>query len=112
MDRNVRAAEGVAAHPATRGALESQASTPSAPILHVIASSHGGGAVHVHTLTAELARRGTAVVVAMPLDGGHLDAENFTTAGVGFAPWHADPTLRAVPSLAAILRAHRPRLVH
>lgn len=112
MGRNARAADGVADPSATRDTAGWQATHNDAPILHIIASAHGGGAVHVRTLTAGLARRGLHVAVAMPFDGGHVRPEDFTQAGVRIAQWNRDGALRSIASLAALVRDHRPGLVH
>lgn len=57
-----------------------------ARILQVIASSRGGGAVHVRELARRLDPARYAVTVAMPEDGGTVTAGDFTAAGLGFLP--------------------------
>jgi hypothetical protein len=49
-------------------------------ILQVIASSRGGGAVHVRELALGLQQEGLAVVVLMGEDHGHIEAGDFTGA--------------------------------
>jgi glycosyltransferase involved in cell wall biosynthesis len=112
MGRNARAADGVVDPSGTRDAAGWQATHDDALTLHVLASAHGGGVVHVRTLTSGLARRGVPVVVAMPFDGGHVRREDFTQAGVRSAQWQTDGSVRSIASLAALVRAHRPGLIH
>lgn len=84
------------------------------PVVQVVASSRGGGAVHVRELAAGLAARGQAVVVVMPLDGGPVGPEDFRVGSVGFVAWGNTPpsSVRAVTALARIWRAQVPALVH
>ncbi len=55
-------------------------------ILQVIASSRGGGAVHVRELARRLDPARYAVTVAMPEDGGTVGARDFAAAGLSFIP--------------------------
>ena len=83
-------------------------------ILHLVASSRGGGAVHVQTLTAALARLGHAVTTVMPLDGGHVEPDDFERSGVRFVALPPPPhsTIRRITDVARILRDEAPLLVH
>lgn len=81
------------------------------PVLHIIASALGGGAVHVRTLTTALAQRGVAVIVAMPFEGA-MSADDVACAGARTANWHNDGLVRGVASLTALMRAHQPAIVH
>ena len=56
--------------------------TMSTSVLHVIASSHGGGAVHVLTLAQALRRRGLSVQVAMGSDQGNVRPEAFESSRI------------------------------
>jgi glycosyltransferase involved in cell wall biosynthesis len=51
-------------------------------ILQLVASSRGGGAVHVRDLVRHLDHDRFAVTVAMPEDGGNVTAEDFAAYGV------------------------------
>ncbi len=53
-------------------------------LLHLIASSRGGGATHVRDLALGLDRTRFAVQVAMPEDGGNVRREDFEAAGIPF----------------------------
>ncbi len=53
-------------------------------VLEVVASSRGGGAVHVRDLATHLDPAQFQVTVAMPEDGGHVTQADFTAHGVGF----------------------------
>lgn len=97
---------------ATEPDAPSATGTHHGPILHVLASSHGGGAVHVRTLATGLVWRGVSVAVALPFDGGHVDANDFTRHGVAVCDWHRNDAVGSVTALAAILRLQRPRLIH
>lgn len=59
-------------------------------ILHLVASSHGGGATHVRDLALGLPRDRYCSTVAMPLDGGNVSPDDLTTAGVEFVPLHIE----------------------
>ena len=84
------------------------------PILHLASSSRGGGAVHMQTLTATLVRLGHPVAAVMPLDGGNVEADDFSRSGVRFLPLLPPPgaLLRTVSGLARILGSESPFLVH
>jgi len=89
----------------------------SCQVLHLVASSRGGGAVHVRDLALGLDRTRFAVQVAMPEDGGNVRREDFEAAGIpfhqvdiatGFSVW----ALRQIRRLAAgvdILHVHGAR---
>ena len=53
-------------------------------VLEVVASSRGGGAVHVRDLATNLDPERFRVTVAMPEDGGHVGRADFTSHGVAF----------------------------
>ena len=53
-------------------------------VLHVVASSRGGGATHVRSLALGLDPARFDVRVAMPNDGGHVCGGEFESAGVSF----------------------------
>ena len=62
------------------------ADRPRYRILQVVASSRGGGAVHVRTLALALAARGHQVQVAMAEDEGTVSRQDFAPAAIGFTP--------------------------
>jgi len=70
-------------------------------VLELVASSRGGGAVHVRDLALRLDRARFAVQVAMPEDGGSVRREEF--AGVSFHP----VDISAGFSLRALQRVRR-----
>ncbi len=86
-------------------------------VLEVVASSRGGGAVHVRALALWLAQEGWPVTVAMPSDGGSVSAADFTSAGVGWAELPiatglqpgAWLRLRALARAADLVHAHGAR---
>jgi glycosyltransferase involved in cell wall biosynthesis len=55
-------------------------------VLHLVASSRGGGAAHVRDLALGLDRARFAAHVAMPEDGGNVRRETFDAHGI---PFHA-----------------------
>lgn len=55
-----------------------------ATILHIVASSHGGGAAHVRDLALGLDAARYRVQVAMPEDGGNVRRRDFEGAGIAF----------------------------
>jgi glycosyltransferase involved in cell wall biosynthesis len=55
-------------------------------VLHLVASSRGGGAVHVRDLALGLDPDRFRVQVAMPEDGGTVRREEFEAAGIPFHP--------------------------
>ena len=57
---------------------------PKLTVLQVIASSRGGGAVHVRDLARHLDRDRITVQVAMVEDGGSVHRRQFETLGVAF----------------------------
>lgn len=53
-------------------------------LLHIVASSRGGGAAHVRDLVLGLDRTRFSVQVAMPEDGGNVRQEDFEVAQIPF----------------------------
>lgn len=98
---------------AVRGAREAAV----IDVLHVVASSRGGGAVHMRDLAVGLGRKGLRCGVVMPLDGGNVRREDFEAAGLPFWPLDiasglslsALATLRRVAGGARLLHAHGAR---
>lgn len=86
-------------------------------VLELVASSRGGGAVHVRDLTFGLDRSRFAAQVAMPEDGGNVCREDFGAAGIPFyqvdiAAGFSPRALRHIRSLATgvdILHVHGAR---
>ena len=86
-------------------------------LLHLIASSRGGGATHVRDLALGLDPARFAVQVAMPEDGGNVRREEFEAAGLPFhradiAAGFSPVALKRIRRLAAgvdILHAHGAR---
>ena len=86
--------------------------TASRPIgvLHLIASSHGGGATHVRDLALSLSAAQYRTIVAMPEDKGPVQATDFSGSKVTFYPWTG--SLRQVRTLTGqvdILHCHGAR---
>jgi len=54
-------------------------------VLELVASSRGGGAVHLRDLTRYLDSRRFAVTVAMSEDGGNVTAADFIAHGISFS---------------------------
>jgi glycosyltransferase involved in cell wall biosynthesis len=71
-------------------------------VLHLVASSRGGGATHVHDLARRLDRSRFSVEVAMPEDGGTVTREDFEAAGI---PFHA-VSIASGFSLRALRQLH------
>jgi glycosyltransferase involved in cell wall biosynthesis len=87
---------------------------PVTSVLELVASSRGGGAVHVRELTGLLDRTRLSVQVAMPEDGGHVTAADFTGHGV---PFHrldiaSGPSLKAIRELRSLLSEQRFDILH
>lgn len=83
-------------------------------ILQLVASSRGGGAVHVRDLIGHLDRSRFTVSIAMPEDGGHVTAADFTDHGV---PFHrldiaSGPSLTALLKLRAMLKEKNFDILH
>lgn len=78
-------------------------------VLHLVASSHGGGATHVRDLALGLSRQGYVVSVAMPEDGGIVHAEDFTTNGITFYPLTDKVQIRTLARKVDILHCHGAR---
>jgi glycosyltransferase involved in cell wall biosynthesis len=68
-------------------------------ILHLVASSRGGGAVHMRDLVAHLDRDQFAVTVAMPEDGGNVKAADFAAYDVAYRRLEIAGGLRLGPLL-------------
>lgn len=83
-------------------------------VLQLVASSRGGGAVHVRELTSLLDPSRFAATVAMPEDGGHVTAPDFTDQGVEFhrVDIASGPSLTAVRRLRALLSERRFDMLH
>lgn len=81
-----------------------------APLLHLVASSHGGGATHVRDLAQGLPRDRFRSTVAMPLDGGNVSPTDFTE----FVPLNIAGRFawRELLRLRRLLRAGGFRLLH
>lgn len=86
-------------------------------VLEVVASSRGGGAVHVRDLALGLAARGYAVTVAMPADDGQVSAASFAGSDVSWVElplqaglsWQALAALRGLAARCHLLHAHGAR---
>lgn len=86
--------------------------TTSTPIrvLHLVASSHGGGATHVRDLALRLPSQQYLTVVAMPEDKGIVDAIDFKESEVTFYPWSGTLSqVRAMASQVDVLHCHGAR---
>jgi glycosyltransferase involved in cell wall biosynthesis len=83
-------------------------------LLHLVASSHGGGATHVRDLALGLPRDRFHSTVAMPLDGGNVSPADFTDAGIEFTPVNIAGRFawREVLCLRRLLRAGGFHLLH
>jgi glycosyltransferase involved in cell wall biosynthesis len=83
-------------------------------ILHLVASSRGGGAVHVRDLATHLDRRRFAVSVAMPEDGGNVVGADFAGHAVDFHRLGiaATPSPLTLLRLRRLLRDERYELLH
>ena len=86
-------------------------------VLHVVASSRGGGATHVRSLALGLDPARFDVRVAMPNDGGHVCGGEFESAGVSFTEVNIESgfspaglrRLRAMVAQVDILHVHGAR---
>jgi len=86
-------------------------------IVELVASSRGGGAVHVRDLAVGLDRARFVVQVAMPEDGGSVAAQDFAAARIPFHSvdiaggfsWPALLAIRALGQRADILHVHGAR---
>jgi len=83
-------------------------------LLHLVASSGGGGATHVRDLAVGLPRDRFEITVAMPLDAGNVSVADFTSAGVAFEQVHIAGGFAAgeVLRLSRLLKASRFDIVH
>ncbi len=78
-------------------------------ILHLVASSRGGGATHVRDLALGLPRDRYACSVAMPEDGGTVHAADFISHGVDFHPLTSKMQIRRMATQVDILHCHSAR---
>lgn len=83
-------------------------------ILELVASSRGGGAVHVRDLTTVLDSNRFSVGVAMAEDGGNVTATDFTECNV---PFHrldlaSGPSLRALLKLRGLVKEEGFDILH
>lgn len=86
-------------------------------VLEVVASSRGGGAVHVRDLATHLDPAQFQVTVVMPEDGGHVTRADFEPYGVEFIPlalasgFHLGAllTLRRLAAQADVMHLHGAR---
>jgi glycosyltransferase involved in cell wall biosynthesis len=83
-------------------------------VLHLVASSHGGGATHVRDLALGLPRDRFWSTVAMPTDGGNVSPADFTAAGIAFEPVNIAGRFawREVLHIRRLLQAGVFRLFH
>ena len=83
-------------------------------LVQVVASSRGGGATHMLSLSAGLAARSHTVAAAMPSDGGNVHAEDFRQSGVGFVDLGGEneSTGSRIRCLSQAFRELKPTLVH
>jgi len=74
-------------------------------VLELVASSHGGGAVHVRDLAVRVDSSRYEVLVAMPEDGGNVQRQEFEAAGISFyaAPISAGASVRALRPLVRLV---------
>jgi glycosyltransferase involved in cell wall biosynthesis len=86
-------------------------------IVQLVASSRGGGAVHVRDLAMGLDRARFAVRVAMPEDGGSVTRGDFAAGGIPFHAvgiaggfsWRALVAIRTLAQQVDILHVHGAR---
>ena len=83
-------------------------------ILHLIASSHGGGATHVRDLAELLPSDQFAVTVGMPADGGNVTPAQIEAAGATFIPLAINQGLRLteLKTVRRLLQNGRFDLLH
>lgn len=83
-------------------------------LLHLVASSGGGGATHVRDLAVGLPRDRFETTVAMPLDAGNVSVADFTSVGAAFEQVHIAGGFAAVEvlRLSRLLKASRFDIVH
>jgi glycosyltransferase involved in cell wall biosynthesis len=83
-------------------------------LLHLVASSQGGGASHVRDLALGLPRDRFQSTVAMSLDGGNVSPADFTAAGIEFLPLNIAGRFawREVLRLRWLLKARGFHLLH
>jgi glycosyltransferase involved in cell wall biosynthesis len=86
-------------------------------VLHLVASSRGGGASHVRDLAIGLDRLRLSVLVAMPEDDGNVTPQDFQSAGIPFYAlgiaagfsWRALRRVRGLLHCVDILHVHGAR---
>ncbi len=86
-------------------------------IVQLVASSRGGGAVHVRDLAVGMDRAHYAVQVAMPEDGGSVTSQDFAAVGIPFRrvdiaggfSWAALLAVRALVQGTDVLHVHGAR---
>ncbi|MDH4187239.1 MAG: glycosyltransferase, partial [Nitrospira sp.] len=83
-------------------------------VLELVASSRGGGAVHVLDLTRLLASSRYSVTVAMPDDGGHVTGVDFAEHGAQCLRTNiaGRPSLRAFLAVRSLLRKGSFDILH
>lgn len=83
-------------------------------LLHLVASSRGGGATHVRNLALGLPCDRFHSTIAMPLDGGNVSPDDFTVAEIEFVPVNIAGGFawREVLRLRRLLRAGGVHLLH
>jgi glycosyltransferase involved in cell wall biosynthesis len=83
-------------------------------VLELVASSRGGGAVHVLDLTRLLASSRFSVTVAMPDDGGHVTGVDFAEHGAQCLQTDiaGGPSLTAFLALRSLLRKGSFDILH
>jgi glycosyltransferase involved in cell wall biosynthesis len=83
-------------------------------ILQLVASSHGGAATHVRDLALGLPQNRYCSTVALPLDGGNVSPQDFTTAGTEFVPLNIASGFawREILRLRRLLQTENFHLLH
>lgn len=81
-------------------------------VLHVIASSRGGGAEHVRELVQGLSSRGCRSSVVMPADGGNVSAADFPVADFFDLPLANGFSITALVRLGRLIARGRYDIVH
>ena len=83
-------------------------------VLELVASSRGGGAVHMRDLVMHLDHGQFAVSVAMPEDGGNVTVTDFSAQGVACHPVDiaGGPSLGSLLALRRLLRDGEYDILH
>ncbi len=83
-------------------------------ILHLIASSHGGGATHVLDLAALLPKDQFEVTIGMPEDGGNVSRATIEATGCLFAALNIQSgfSLSAMSEVRRLLKNGRFHILH